>query len=164
MTIAFNDDSDFSTFTFKGNIVTEQSAAKPRFKRILYTGIGIIVILALFIGFKVYNRTHAQSIIRPKVIAAVRADFPDFCTGSEIFAEPSPFPYNMNALFADHDSQWGIKCDAWIKSIVGYKGEVTIMDIDHCTTIRPIVGTLSEYYNEYEAINQTNGQKLVVCP
>jgi len=137
---------------------------RSRLKRILLSVIGVVAVIALFMGLKIYNRAQTQPQIRPKVIAAMRADFPTFCQDGEILAEPAMFLSRTNGLFADYDSNWGIKCTSWIKSIVGYTGEVTVMDIDHCTTIRPISSTLSAYYNEYEAINKSNGQKLAVCP
>ena len=151
------------THTLQENILTSQPARTSRLKRILYSVIAVVAIIALFIGLKIFNRIQLQSSLRPKVIAAVRADFPTFCTDGEILADPALL-YSRNALFADYDSQWGIRCDSWMKSIIGYTGDVTIMDIDDCTTIRPISSTLSAYYNEYETINKSNGKKLAVCP
>ena len=141
--------------------MTTQPSKASRLKRILYTVIGIIAILAFFIGLKIVNRAQSRAVIQPKVIAAMRADFPDFCTDGHILAEPATFPRTTNALFADYDPEWGIQCDSWMKV---YSGDATIMDIDTCTTIIPIGTTLGEYYNQQQDLNKTNGQKLAVCP
>ncbi|MEO8607197.1 MAG: hypothetical protein ABI690_04915 [Chloroflexota bacterium] len=142
--------------------MTDQPARTSTYKRILYTIIAFVTVIGLFIGFKIYHHIQAQNVTQSMIAAAVRANFPDFCTDGQILA--ASISYDRPILLTDFDNQWGIKCDTWLKNPMGFYGDVTIIDVDRCTTIRPIVGTVGEYYFQFESINKSNGKKLAVCP
>ena len=128
--------------------MTNQPTPAPRSKRILSGVLTAIVVIAILTA--VINSNRKPTVIEAKVIAAVRADFPTFCTDGKILIE------------LGNNNTWGIRCDTWLR--MGFYGDVILIDVDNCTTIRPLFSMMGEYANQFEAINKTNGQKLAVCP
>jgi hypothetical protein len=128
-----------------------------------YAVIGVVIIIAIFIGLKIFRHVQAQSVTETEVVAVVRANFPDFCTDGQIMAKP--IIHDRPIILTDFDVQWSIKCDSWMKNPMGFDGDATIIDVDQCTTIRPIIGTVGIYYFPFEAINKTHRRKkLAPCP
>ena len=96
------------------------------------------------------------------IVAAVRANFPDFCTVGQILAEP--ILHDRPISLTDFDVQWGIKCDSWARGPMAFFGDATVVDVDQCMTIPPAMSTVGEYYFQFEDINRTNGKRLAICP
>lgn len=122
-----------------------------RSRLIAIGSLSLLTILITVMGLKMTAGERTKTAAA-KVISAMRADFPDFCPSGQILATD------------EGSSYWGIKCDTWLNDPAGFYGDVTIIDVAHCTTVRPLIGTLGGYYYEFEAINKSNGQKLAVCP
>lgn len=132
--------------------MTNQSTTEAHAKRFVLSDFIIVVVVLLLIGLKAGTWLQTQSNTQGRVISAIRANFPTFCTDGEILVT------SLN------NNLWGIQCDSWLKNPTGFYGLVTVVDVDQCTTHYPMVRTLGAYYAEFEALNKSNGQKLAVCP
>lgn len=122
-----------------------------RSRLIVIGSLSLLTVLIMMMGLKMTAGAQTQTAA-VQVISAMRADFPDFCPNGQILATD------------EGSSYWGIKCDTLLNNPAGFYGDATIVDVAHCTTIRPLMGTLGGYYYEFEAINKSNGKKLAVCP
>jgi len=159
---SFNKRRELYSHNVRENLLTNQPARASRSKRIFYGIIAVVAVFAIFIGYKIYYHIQAQNVPEVMIVAAVRANFPDFCTNGQIVTEP--ILHDRPILATDFDAQWGIKCDSWAKGPMAFYGDATVVDVDRCMTIPPSMGTVGQYYFQFEAINKTNGQKLAFCP
>jgi len=132
--------------------MTDHPTNEARSKHFSLSDYIIVVVVLGLICFKAFTWLQTQSTTQERVVSAVRANFPTFCTDGEILVT------SLN------NNLWGIRCDSWLKNPAGFYSLVTVVDVDLCTTHYPMVSTLGVYYAEFEALNKSNGQKLAVCP
>ena len=143
-----------------------QQPKKLLSRRIFQLFIGLVTIVAILIGIKFLGRIWWRSITAPRVVASIRATFPDFCTDGEV--RTYKYVDFLEILFSNYnyDNIWPIRCSTWKQSLVGSDIPLpaTFVDLDRCTTTSFIFDITDEHRDEYEALKKSNGKKLAFCP